>query len=250
MLLLKTIVKAAILPPGSILLLFVLSFVLRKKHPRASKRIALGAFLAFYLLSTPLVSYGLNRLVEQVPPASIERVEEFKPQAIVVLGGGGDAHAPEYRDGPSCSEATLARVTHGAYWAKRTELPILVSGGLLCDHGHTEAQAMNFALGLYGLSPKWKEEQSRNTHENAVFSQQFLAQSGVERILLVTSSYHAQRAENYFRTSGLEVLSAPTQYADPDIGLYNLFGILPDFRDLQSSSRAVRDLIALLVQKF
>jgi uncharacterized SAM-binding protein YcdF (DUF218 family) len=46
------------------------------------------------------------------------------------------------------------------------------------------------------------DDRSRNTAENALFSARLLRQSGLKRVLLVTSCLHLRRAEAVFRKAG------------------------------------------------
>ncbi len=56
------------------------------------------------------------------------------------------------------------------------------------------------------------ENESRDTHDNAVNSAQLLKARGMHRILLVTSAYHMRRSVALFEAQGLEVVPAPTDY--------------------------------------
>lgn len=54
------------------------------------------------------------------------------------------------------------------------------------------------------------EQNSRNTHENAVFSAQLLKQRfNTNRCVLVTSAFHMRRAEACFRKAGVDVTPFP-----------------------------------------
>lgn len=166
-----------------------------------------GVLLA-WLLSTPaIVSLILAPLENRTlfDPAQAKQAE-----AIVILGGGRYAWAPEY-GGPTVNDLSLARLRYGSRLAKRTRLPILLSGGL--GRRHNPAEAIMMARSLredFGLQARWLETRSRNTSENAVFSARILRQSGIQRIVLVTHAAHMPRARTYFEAAGLEVIPAPT----------------------------------------
>ena len=59
---------------------------------------------------------------------------------------------------------------------------------------------MHEHLELMGVNPRamMMERESRNTHDNAVYSSVVLQGKGVRRILLVTSAYHMRRAVPLF----------------------------------------------------
>ena len=145
------------------------------------------------------------------PYAAVDLRHPPTAQAVVILAGGVRRYAPEYnQDAPS--DATWQRLVYGARLARRTQLPILLTGG------NGEAAAMRAFLGddLH-LTARWVEEHARNTAENAEFSAQLLARDGVRDILLVTSDWHMRRAVAEFELQGLRVVPAPvTDYAPPD----------------------------------
>ena len=57
--------------------------------------------------------------LERTPPVTREALQGFDPEAIVVLGGGRRAHAPEY-EGETVSPATLERMRYGARLHRET----------------------------------------------------------------------------------------------------------------------------------
>ena len=245
----KTIIKSIILPPGCLLLFFVVAYLLRNKKPRIAKFLGLGTGLLLYLLSTPLVGFLLNRVSETLPPVSHQAVHQFEPQAIVLLGGGGDPHSPEYGGRAFASRYTMLRTALAAHWAKKTELPILVSGGLGCNHGHTEAEGMRTALETYDLEVEWAEGESTNTHANAVMSKVLLEKDGITRILLVTSASHVSRAKLEFEAQGFEVLVAPVDFIDLKSGPFYIYSVLPDSTAFADSCDGIKALLAIIKLK-
>ena len=98
------------------------------------------------------------------------------------------------------------------------ELPVLFTGGLA--HGAkadaTEAEiAQRIARRDYGATIRWAETRSRDTDENAHFSVSQLRAEGIERIVLVTHTFHMQRAMAAFARAGrrtgspMQVVAAP-----------------------------------------
>lgn len=200
--------------------------------------------MLLYGLSTSLMSLTLSGWAESEPVLDDATLTAFRPQAIVILGGGAQLHAPEYHGQAACSKSTLKRVAYAGYLAHLTGLPILVTGGYGSSVEQTEAWAMKTSLETRGLSPKWLEPRGKNTRENARFSQKILQSEGVERILLVTEAPHARRARVAFEATGLSVLSAPTgfrQLGPLDRGLMRL---VPTARHFVDSSDALRAKLA------
>ena len=56
------------------------------------------------------------------------------------------------------------------------------------------------------------EGRARNTHENAVFSQEIARARGFERVLIVTSAFHMQRAAECFAAVGMKVDTLSVDY--------------------------------------
>lgn len=163
-------------------------------------------------------------------------------QAIVILGGGVRTDAPEY-GGDTLGRLTLERVRYGAAVAKRTGLPILVSGGTPEGAKASEAALMAQALAReYGVDAHWLEAASRNTRENARYASGMLKADGVTRIVLVAHAIDMPRATAEFAAAGLASVPAPT-------ALPSRFGLaasdlLPSAAALQRSHDALYELLA------
>ena len=122
----------------------------------------------------------------------------------MILGGGGQrAFAPEY-GGPSADPLLLERLNYGAFLARKTGLPILVTGFAI------EAQAMHDTLQRnYGINPRWVDNRAYDTFENARNSAQLLKADGVHRIILVTHASHMWRAVHEFTDAGMGSSGTP-----------------------------------------
>jgi len=163
-------------------------------------------------------------------------------QDIVILGGGEDLNiAPEYL-GPEADLGLLERLTYGAYVARQTGLPILVSGA------PSEAIAMRTSLARdFGVATRWVDNQSRDTYENARFSARMLNPEGITRIILVTSSTHLFRAAHEYQSAGFDVVPAPVGvWAPREIGVFRL---VPGPAALMRSNLAVYELIGEPVRR-
>src|SRR4029450_1543911 len=134
----------------------------------------------------PVVSNALRQGIGGSPVLDLERAKSA--QAIVILGGGTRPDAPEY-GGDTLGHLTLERVRYGARVAQFTGLPILVTGGAATG-GEPEASLMRQSLEReYGVGVQWTENQSRNTHENAVLSAAILRSQGIHRVVLVAHDF-------------------------------------------------------------
>ena len=86
------------------------------------------------------------------------------------------------------------------------------------------------------------EPASLDTRQNAELSASLLRARGAERILLVTSALHMRRAQRHFASTGLEVLTVPTDHEvrDDPAGLLRW---LPDTDALDGSRRALKEML-------
>jgi uncharacterized SAM-binding protein YcdF (DUF218 family) len=200
---LKTLLKMLVLPPGGPLLLALFGLLLLNRWPRLARVCLTLAVLSLWLLSTPLVANVLARMTEHYPAVDLERASSA--QAIVILGGGGQRDfAPEY-GGPAAEPIMLERLSYGAYLARKTGLPVLVTGY------HLEAHVMSETLQrIFGVTPRWIDDAAYDTFQNAANTARILKLDHVERILLVTHSTHMWRAAHEFRDAGMQIIPAPT----------------------------------------
>lgn len=229
--------RELLLPPTLLILAMVLGLLGWRRYPRAAQGVLWASVLAFYLLSIPLVSVGLHRATESLPPITLTQIAEFAPDAVVVLGGGARRNAPEYGGKTVPTESTWSRVAYAAYLAQHTELPVLACGGM------GEAEAMAEVLRAWNIPEVEVEDRSQTTWENAVFGYQKLQAQGRTKILLVTHAQHAWRAEYAFRLQGLEVLSAPTDYRAWEPRERGLMLLVPTHRHFDESCTAMRTVL-------
>jgi uncharacterized SAM-binding protein YcdF (DUF218 family) len=242
---LKMILRTLMLPPAGPLLLGALGLWLsRRPSPRAARAgwlLAAAVLVTLWLLATPAVALVFTRLAQRCPPLDLSR--PVNAQAIVILGGGEvRSFAPEY-GGPAAGIEMLERLSYGAFVARRTGLPVLVSGS------PREAYAMRVTLARdFGTSTRWVEGQSRDTFQNAAFSSRLLRADGVTRVVLVTSAEHEWRAAREFTSAGLGVVPAPTGiWAAPRVD--DPLWYLPGPVGLLRSSEALYELIGNAVRE-
>lgn len=220
----KKLLAAAILPPLGPLLLIALGLLLLRHRPRAGRVLAWSGLATNLLLITPASVGWLARGLETAPPVSAAALRDA--QAIVVLGAGKREHAPEF-GGETLNRLALERVRYAALLARRTGLPLLVTGG--APTGDVpEASLMAEALEReYGVAVRWTETASRDTRENARFSAVLLQASKVQRIALVTHAAHMPRSLAEFEAAGLRVIPAPTAWLGGEDGDLEPLDFLP-----------------------
>jgi uncharacterized SAM-binding protein YcdF (DUF218 family) len=236
--------SALLLPPVSLILLCLLGMLLRRRWPRFGMTVLSGTLIVTLLISTRIgASFFITPLEKMNAPLLTARTQYA--QAIVVLGGGRIADAPEYGGQDIPSSVELQRLHYAAGLQRQTGLPVLVTGGR--PDGSPESEAAIMARTLrndFFVPVKWLEEKSSNTAQNAQFSARLLRESGVQRILLVTDAMHMERSRRIFAMAGLDVVPAPTIFFHTQrLGLDDF---LPKTVWLQRSSYAMHEWIGLI----
>lgn len=239
------LIKLLLLPPGCLLIMALVGLWFRKR--RYGLAVTGICLLLMLVLSLPAVTNLWANYWERVPPLSRQQVVEFKPEALVVIGGGVDKSAEEYQSPVTLGFRTLIRVRYAAKLAWELGLPILVSGGSVFDQNcASEASLMAEVLENEFKTPvAWLEDGSRNTAENARFSREVLGDYGIDRIVLVTQAYHMPRAMTEFRKAGFEVLPAPTAFIGHDAEL-SVLDWLPSPLALMNSFLLAHEAVGML----
>ncbi|TAK90354.1 MAG: YdcF family protein [Burkholderiaceae bacterium] len=245
--LLKKILSALLLPPFLPWLLVIVGLLFLRWRPWLGRCLtALGIVLGI-ALSLPLVVGPMTAPLEKfVVP---DHATLASAQAIVILGGGMTPNAPEY-GGATVGYRTLERVRYGARLARELKLPVLVTGGAPQKH---EAEADVMAATLkddYGIAPRWVENESLDTRQNARYSHVLLRKAGIHRIVLVTHAAHMRRAVNEFEATGLEVIPAPTAFfTGSDEKELTLGTFLPSATTSYVGWYALHEWLGLLAQR-
>lgn len=240
------ILKQLLLPPGILLILFALAFLL--------VRGTLGRLVLFVgwsllaMLSIPALALPLIRAVEPypaLPPTGLAAVVAASgAQAIVVLGGDTYTDAPEY-GAHSVGVRSLERARYAAWLQRATGLPLYISGG---RGERAPGRPMRAVLTEeFGVPVAALESESRTTWENARYTAPLLAAAGIDRVLLVTQAWHMPRAVAAFKRFGIRVTPAPTGFihhrsdAAPDRAA--LADWLPQSNQFANSAFAVHELL-------
>ena len=236
------IVRAFLLPPGFFFALLLLGVIVRLRFYRTGKTISYVAVSLLLLLSLPIVSNSLLNWYEDVPALDPASLKDTQAKAIVILGGGRYADAPEYQ-GDTVSRPALERIRYGAWLQRKCKLPILVTGGVVFGgHRPPEAQLMQDVLEKDFLAiVRWVEKDSRTTYENAIDSRKLLEKDGITQIILVTHAIHMPRALEAFEKAGFKVIPAPMGYdTSHDI---SILSFLPNAYSLKNTSELMNEMI-------
>lgn len=138
------------------------------------------------------------------------------PDAIIVLGGSIGPEVSAER-GVAALNESAERLTAVADLARRFPAArIIFSGGNgnVFPGDATEAQFAVKLFESFGIARQriLIEDRSRNTAENARFTEMLVAPRPNERWLLVTSAYHMPRAVGAFRQAGFTVEPYPVDW--------------------------------------
>jgi len=238
-------VGVLILPPSGLFILMIVGLVLRHRWPRSGAGVFFVALASLMLLSLPLVTKLLIAPLQQAQPADLSAIDQSSPTIIVVLGAGRADRHIEY-GGDTINEITLARVRYAAWMERRTQLPILVSGGRVDpDEERAEANLMQDVLQKeFLLKAEFVEGDSRNTFENALYSAKILKQINMTHIYLVTTAWHMPRAKRSFESQGLQVEPAPTAFYGKEKTTIHDF--IPSAKALRYSYFAIHEYLGLM----
>lgn len=246
----KPVLAALVLPPAGPLLLILLGLLLALWRKAFGLLVAFAGVVVAWGLSTNIVALALaHALLAGIQPITPQQAQGV--QAVVVLGGGVLPQAPEYgvaQPGPH----TLARLRYGAALAKRLAKPLAFAGGIgwAADGMPTEPEgtvAQRVLHDEFALVPRWVDDRSRDTAENAARMAQLLRQDGIHRIALVTDATHMERAASDFRAVGFDVVPAPTNF--PAAAERPLLEWLPSPHGVETCRELVREWLARRVQR-
>lgn len=242
------LVGAVVVPPTSLILLGLWGLWLQRRRPVLGRALTGVSLAALLLLSLPLTAAALMARLE--PPALPDAARGVgEAQAVVILGGGVADGSPEW-GGDTVSPITLQRARYGAWLARRTGLPVLVTGAAPKDGHRGEAALMRDLLTQeFDVPVRWFDEQARTTAGNAREAAKLLQASGVQRVVLVTSAFHMPRAQRVFEQAGLQVLPAPTGYYGYRDGPFSWADLVPSGDGLRVSYVALREMAAGLMYR-
>lgn len=232
---------ALVLPPGGPIVLVALGLLLCRRRPRLGRTLAATGVITLWLASLPVVAHVLVTALGGA--RALDMTAARQADAIVILGGGVRPQALEY-GGDTLGRLTLERVRYGAFLARQTGLPVLVTGGAAEPGVRAEADLMREALEReFGVPVRWADDRARNTRENAVHAARLLLAENRRRIVLVMHGFDVRRATREFERAGLQVIAAPTQV--PRWDEFELADFLPAATALPVTHFALYELLAL-----
>ena len=205
------VIKAIILPPTINFISIAIGLLLINKNKILSRLFLYSGAWLLLLFCLPPFSDLLLKSLEKYP-ALEPPVVINNEQAIVVLAAGISPYAKEYAKAID-GAATLQRNRYAAFLYKQTNLPVLVTGGIIDLENTSEASVMADTLNnSFNVKVTWQEDKARNTAENAIYSAAMLKYNDIDTIFLVTHAWHMPRSVMMFEQQGIKVTPAPTMF--------------------------------------
>jgi uncharacterized SAM-binding protein YcdF (DUF218 family) len=257
---LKPVLTALVLPPVPWLALMLAGARLGRTRRRAGTLLlVLGAALVWLSLCRGTGHWLEAALLTVPPPLGASAIEALRDEgarapgsvAVLVLGAGRVAHAPE-TGAPDLTPESLERLRHGLRLGRETGWPVAFSGGV----GHAEraepgpgeaAIAGAVARRDFGAPLRWTETAARDTRENAALALALLRPAGVRHVVLVTHGWHMPRALRDFERAAqdtVRITPAPMGLsAAPPRGL---LAWMPDPRGYARVRAVSREVLARL----
>jgi len=249
---LSKILPLLVLPIGLVLELVFLAFLLVLAGKK--KISAFVLFLTLVLLwvaAMPYVADTLTGRLEREFPAVI-MTEIPRSKCVVLLGGTVEPPYPPRVDIDLLDGADRVRKAAQLYRAGLAQ-EIIVSGGNQpwSPFDESEAISMKTLLLEWGVPARaiHLEKDSRNTRENAFYSNAILEELACGTPLLVTSAMHMKRAAGAFERLRVEVFPVSTDVKVVDSPELTVFDFLPDAQALLMTNNAIREWIGQWVYK-
>ena len=242
--LLSKVLDFVLLP--TVWLLVLLLLALLGRQPR---RWLVAALVLFLISTNPLLMNELLLAWEQ-PPVPLAALPRRADAAVLLTGITNVNKSPHDRVylGLGADRFTTALWLYRAGRVRR----IIVSGGsgAVQAKAHTEADDLTTLLRLAGVpnSAIMREEKSRNTRENALFTKRLLTPEQ-DTLILVTSAFHQRRALSCFTKVGLHPIGFPAGYRSTDRRLAPDAWLVPSAEALANFSLLTHEVAGWLIYK-
>lgn len=207
-----------ILPPANLVASALAGLLLSRGYPRVGRALcglSLGLLLLFGLPVTGMLligtlQAGVSRTVPAGPP-------DGGKWAIVVLSADTSNAGPGgILAEPGIGAMTLERLHGGVVLARRTGLPVLVSGGIPKQGVPSLASQMARVMAEdFGLAATFVEPRSDDTWQNATYSADILRAAGFSGAMVVTNAWHMKRALLAFERAGFPAIGVPSRFDPP-----------------------------------
>lgn len=220
------------------------------KKPKRKKRLLWASVIVFYFFSNAFITDEFVRAYEEDTFTYTDITETF--DAVIVLGGfSSDDPERGQIQFHSATDRLMAGIK--LYKTGKAEKLMISSGsGKISKPDEKEALYIKQYLLEIGIPEKDLiiESESKNTHENAVFSAEILTKKIKNgSYLLVTSAKHMPRAKRCFEKQGLDVMpfSVDHQAGPRKYLLDHLF--IPDAHSLIRWQTIIKEWMGFIAYK-
>ncbi len=234
---------------------FLLLASLWVKKAKTRRRLLWSSLIVLFLFSNGFLFNLLVRWWEQ-PASATTRFDPQKTYPVaILLGGYSELSAPEHGQLHHLS-ASGNRFHQALQLYERGIFKTwLLSGGSgqLLNNKKKEALLVKDLLLKLGVdtSDILVEANSRNTHENALFSKKVMDEKFPEtEALLITSAWHMPRAKACFEKEGLSVIPFRTDFKSKKIAWQPEKILLPDTGALKNWELLIKEWVGYLVYWF
>jgi len=238
------LIKSFLLPPMLFLILALIGLGISMMWKKLGVAVAAGSLVLMLLFSMPVVTGMLMSGLQTYPAITEQNLKKAlnDADALVVLGGGQRRMTPEFEQ-DTVSEYTLERVRYAAWLAKRTGLPLIISGGKRSKDSLPVSELMQEVLQKEFVAIVDDiETTSRNTFENARYTAEVLNKHKMKKIALVTHAWHMPRAKKAFEHFDIQVIPAPTAFYGQSKTL-SVSDFIPSTNALNYSNIAFREIV-------
>ena len=223
------------------------------KNDRKKRRLLRGCFALLVVITNPFLGNRVFHAFEAEAVSMNDMRDTF--DVGIVLGGYTKGGTYAKKDQLQLSTAANRLTDAILLYKKGIVKKLLISGGdgkLLGESYPESVLAQNYLLEL-GVKPEdlWVEDNSRNTHENALFSKQLLEKQGFtnEKVLILTSAFHIPRALGCFKKVGIQAQPFPTQFIAERLTLQPETWLIPDPDVIKNWEYLLKEWIGSVVYK-
>ena len=208
---LKKLMAPFALPPGifiGILIVAGLWCLYRRRWQSAAW--SLGLAVMIWLTALQPVAHLLARGLEKqysIPDA-------VQGDVIILLGGGINDRVADLTGIGTPSNGMLARIVTAVRLQKRLDLPVIISGGKVYESVSNMAPIVRRFLIDLGVDSRQIiiENRSRDTFENARYTEATCRRHGFIKPILITSALHMPRSMMMFQNTDLKVIPFPAGF--------------------------------------
>ena len=220
-----------------IIILIISGYILKKR------KLSLIALLILIIFSLPIVSNKLIYFLE-INHKFLKPKEIDNADAIVVLGGMVRAVKNNNEIIYEFNEA-VDRIFAGIDLFKNNKAPIIIltRGKLPWSKGIPEGEFLK-EIAIKNSVPEGKiilTEKVQNTDQEAKSIKKILTKNNSE-IILVTSAFHMNRAENIFKSNNIKVISYPVDFR-AKYESFKFFDLIPSASSFNNTNYFVREMI-------